>query len=246
MGGQRRQVAGEGRLAQRRVPRARRPAARPGRPHGAAARRAPAQGSPRAAPRSCGSPAAPMRPLRAPPEPERGGGRRAREESLRRWDAAPRGLLGAQSGDVCGRAAGASPPPSASRPRRRVLIGEPAHPSGTEEFRALLASSVVARTGAPAAQVQKRDGRTACFFLSRALISYLFGGINAEPRPEAGKRAARSGGGRSPRSFGPGVPRAAAAPPEPPGAVLCWAGRRRPRGSETAPGGEGGEGRGRA
>lgn len=103
-------------------------------------------------------------------------------------------------------------------------------------------SSVVARTEAPAAQVQKRDARAACFFLSRALISYLFGGINAEPRPEAGKRAARSGGGRSPRSFGPGVPRAAAAPSEPPRAGLGGGGRgalKPPREGRAARGGAG-------
>lgn len=98
----------------------------------------------------------------------------------------PARVCGVQSGDASGEADGAFAPPSVSRPRDRIFIGKPlpAHPLGSEEFRALLVlCSVISCTGVPPAQIQKRDA-LAAFFSPLFLISYLFIGINEKLRFE--------------------------------------------------------------
>lgn len=89
---------------------------------------------------------------------------------------AQEGLRCPKQGRLRARLRAPSLPRSVSQPRGRIFIGKalPAHPWGSEEFRALLVSwSVIAGTGVPPAQIQKRDALAAFFFLS-FYLSFFF------------------------------------------------------------------------
>lgn len=135
--------------------------------------------------RGAGGTAAPRR----QPEPQRRPApRRAAVRSGRRVSrvpSLPTRVCDVQSRDVSGKADGTFPLPSVSQPQDRIFIGKllPAHPLGSEEFRALLVfCSLIACTGVPPAPIQKRDALAAFFFFF--VISYLFIGINEKPRFE--------------------------------------------------------------